>query len=238
MSDIFVDKKDFSAFIKSLVKINDSAIFAVKENQITCLIGSPDNVTVAYGTLGVGTKHEGFLNISSLAKLGKAIDQISETAPGFTVNNNNLEYKSPALRFKYHLLDSGIINQPAINIKKINEFEFNIQFKVVPVKLADLNKFSSFSTDSNKVYISCDGESVFADLTDRARSNIDSIQFEFAKCSIPFDAVPINLDFFRSLSYTPDSQVIINFNTAHGVIAIDIINERYKLKYITSSFTS
>ena len=136
------------------------------------------------------------------------------------------------------MLDSGIINQPAINIKKINEFEFNIQFKVVPVKLADLNKFSSFSTDSNKVYISCDGESVFADLTDRARSNIDSIQFEFAKCSIPFDAVPINLDFFRSLSYTPDSQVIINFNTAHGVIAIDIINERYKLKYITSSFTS
>lgn len=238
MNQIFLDKKEFSAFIKSLVKINDAAIFAIQNNTLTCLIGSPDNVTIAYGTCGIGSQYEGFLNIPSLMKLSKALDQITETTPGFIVNANNLEYKSPSLRFKYHLLDSGIINQPAINIKKINDFSFDIEFSPATSKLIDLNKLSAFSTDSNKVYLSCDGETVFADLTDRARSNIDSIQFEFAKCATPFDAVPLNLDFFRSINYTNESKVMVNINTSHGVIAIDIVNEKYKLKYITSSFTS
>ena len=238
MNQICVDKKDFSSFVKSLVKINDSAIFAVRENQITCLIGSPDNVSIAYGTLKCGTSYEGCINISSLVKLGKAIDQISESTPQLIVNANNLEYKSPSLRFKYHLLDHGIINQPAINIKKINEFTFNIEFKLASSKLIDLSKFSAFSTDSNKVYLSCDGETVFANLTDRARSNVDNIEFEFAKCSTPFDGMPFNLDFFRSLNYTNESNINVSINSTKPVIAIDIENERYKLKYITSAFTS
>jgi hypothetical protein len=135
-------------------------------------------------------------------------------------------------------LDHGIINQPAINVKKINEFIFNIEFRLASSKLIDLSKFSAFSTDSNKVYLSCDGESVFANLTDRARSNVDNIEFEFAKCSTPFDAMPFNLDFFRSLSYTNESNINVSINSTKPVIAIDIENERYKLKYITSAFTS
>lgn len=238
MNQICVDKKDFSSFVKSLIKINDSAIFAVKQDQITCLIGSPDNVTIAHGTLNCSTSYEGCINISSLIKLGKAIDQISEPTPQLIVNANNVEYKSPSLRFKYHLLDHGIINQPAINVKKINEFTFNIVFKLAPGKLIDLSKFSAFSTDSNKVYLSCDGETVFANLTDKARSNVDNIEFEFAKCSTPFDSMPFNLDFFRSINYTGESNINVNINSTKQVVAIDIENERYKLKYITSSFTS
>jgi len=238
MNSIYLDKKEFGAYIKSLVKINDAAIFAINQNTLTCLTGSPDNVTIAYGTFEIESKYDGFLNIPSLMKLSKAVDQISEDTPGFAINANNLEYKSPALRFKYHLLDNGIINQPAINIKKISEFNFNIIFKPTAAKLIDLTKFSAFSTDSNKVYLSCDGDTVFADLTDRSRSNVDSIQFEFAKCSVPFDAVPLNLDFFRSINFNSESTINININTSLGVIAIDIINKRHKLKYITSSFTS
>lgn len=238
MNQIYIDKKDFSAFIKGLVKINDSAIFAVKHDQITCLTGSPDNVTIAYGTLNCGTTHEGCINVSSLMKLGKAIDQINESTPQLMVNENNLEYKSSSLRFKYHLLDHGIINQPPINIKKISELEFNIKFKLSASKLIDLGKFSAFSSDSNKVYLSCNGETVFANLTDQARSNVDNIEFEFATCTTPFDSMPFNLDFFRSLNYTNESNITVNIYTVKPVIAIDIENERYKLKYITSAFTS
>ena len=238
MNQIYVYKKEFLSFGKSLVKINDAAIFAASKDQINCLIGSPDNATIAYGTLKCGTSYDGCINISSLVKLSKAIDQIGETTPQLLVNANNLEYKSTSLRFKYHLLDHGIINQPAINIKKINELTFNIEFKLSPSKLIDLSKFSAFSTDSNKVYLSCDGETVFANLTDRARSNVDNIEFEFAKCSTPFDSMPFNLEFFRSLNYSSESIISVSINAAKPVITIDIENERYKLKYITSSLTS
>jgi hypothetical protein len=86
--------------------------------------------------------------------------------------------------------------------------------------------------------LSCDGETVFANLTDRARSNVDNIEFEFAKCSTPFDSMPFNLEFFRSLNYSSESIISVSINAAKPVITIDIENERYKLKYITSSLTS
>ena len=233
--------KDFVGFIRSLLKINDSAVIAAKASQLTCLIGSPDNVCVAYGVFPCEAQLESdikLINVSSILKLTKAMDQIAEDNVQLIINSNNLEYRSPSLRFKFHLLDNGIINQPAIKVNKVLEFGFDLSFKVTPEKLTGLNKFSTFSTDSNKVYLSSDGSKVHAELTDKARANIDSLQFEFAECEKTFQAVPLNLDFFRSLSYTANSDVTFSLNTTVGAIAIDIACPSYKLRYITSAFTS
>lgn len=237
MQQISVNK-DFINFIKGLAKINDAAIVVANETQLTCLIGSPDNVTIAYGVFPCTCNFSGFLNISSLSKLIKALDQIPEENYKFIVNNNNLEYKSPSLRFKYHLLDNGIINQPAITIKKVLDYTFNVQFKVTPAKMMGISKFSAFSSDSNKIYLAGDGMKIFADLTDKARDNVDSFAFEFTECATSFDDVSLNVDFFRSLNYNNNSEIDININTTVGVIAIDIVNPTYKLKYITTSYTS
>jgi hypothetical protein len=230
--------REFSSFLKSLLKINDSAIIVVGDNQMTSLVGTPDNVTVAYGILPCIATFKGFLNISSISKLLKALDQINEESYNLNVSNNNIEYKSPSLRFKYHLLENGIISQPAINIKKVLEFAFNVNFKVDADKLVSIAKFSSFSSDSNKIYISSDGFKVFAELTDKARDNVDSFEFEFSECATPFDAVSLNVDFFRSLSFSNNSVIDIGMNTQMGVVSIDINNPTYKLKYITTSYTS
>jgi hypothetical protein len=230
--------KDFINFIKGLAKINDAAILATAEAQLTCLIGSPDNVTIAYGIFPCTCNFSGFLNISSLSKLIKALDQIPEEQFTLVVNNNNLEYKSPNLRFKYHLLDNGIINQPAITIRKVLDYTFDVQFKVEPSKMMGISKFSAFSSDSNKIYLAGDGAKIFADLTDKARDNVDSFAFEFTECATSFDDVSLNVDFFRSLNYNNNSEIDININTTVGVIAIDIVNPTYKLKYITTSYTS
>ena len=230
--------REFTTFLKSLLKINDAAIIVVGDNQMTSLIGTPDNVTVAYGTLPCITTFKGFLNISSISKLLKALDQINEESYCININNNNLEYKSPSLRFKYHLLENGIISQPAINIKKVLEFDFNVKFTIAADKLSSIGKFSTFSSDSNKIYISCDGYKVFAELTDKARDNIDSFEFVFGECATPFDDISLNVDFFRSLSFSSNSLVNIGMNTQMGVVSIDINNPTYKLKYITTSYTS
>ena len=237
MQQISVNK-DFINFIKGLSKINDAAIIAANETQLTCLIGTPDNVTVAYGVFPCSCNFSGFLNISSLSKLIKALDQIPEENFTFVVNNNNLEYKSPSLRFKYHLLDNGIINQPAITIRKVLEYTFDVHFKVTSAKMMGISKFSAFSSDSNKIYLASDGVKIFADLTDKARDNVDSFAFEFAECNASFDDISLNVDFFRCLNYNSNSEIDVNINTAVGVIAIDIVNPTHKLKYITTSYTS
>jgi hypothetical protein len=230
--------RDCIAFLKSLLKINDTAIIVVDENQMTSLVGTPDNVTVTYGILPCVTNFKGFLNISSISKLLKALEQINEESYNVNVTNNYIEYKSPSLRFKYHLLENGIISQPAINIKKVLEFAFNVNFKVSAEKFTSIVKFSSFSSDSNKIYLSSDGFKVLAELTDKARDNVDSFEFEFGECATPFDAVSLNVDFFRSLSFSNNSSINIGINTQMGVVSIDISNPAYKLKYITTSYTS
>lgn len=230
--------RDFIFYVKSLVKLNDSIIISSDKEQLSCLVGTPDNVAIAHGLFPCSSEFDGFLNIPSITKLIKALDQIDGEVIEFTVNNNNIVYKSPKLRFKYHLLDNGIISQPALSIKKIQDFTFDISFKVKHEQFVELNKFSTFNSDSNKIYLYGDGKNVFADLTDRARDNIDSLQFQFAEYAEAFDAQSFKLDFFRSLSLTSNSDVTININSTLGVLAIDIINPHYKLKYITTSFTS
>lgn len=230
--------REFIAFIKSLLKINDSAILIAGEDSLSCLIGTPDNVAIAYGVFPCTNTYKGFLNISSIIKLTKALDQIEGDSITLNVNSNNIEYKSPSLRFKYHLLDNGIISQPKINLKKIAEFEFDVSFNLDTAKLVGLNKFSAFCTDSNKVYLEGKDGKVFAELTDKSKSNIDSLQFEFTDSESTFAQIPLNLDFFRSLSYNNTSMVTFNINTTRGIVAIDIATSSYKLKYITSAFTS
>lgn len=233
--------KDFIGFLRSLLKINDAAVIAAKKDQLTCLIGSPDNVCIAYGVFPCTAELDTdlrLINVSSILKLTKAVDQIDADEITFNINSNNLEYKSPSLRFKFHLLDNGIINQPAIKVHKVLEFGFDVSFKVSTDKLSGLNRFSTFASDSNKVYIHGDGEKVYAELTDKARPNVDSLQFEFATCDKEFSPIPMNLDFFRSLNYTANSDVLINLNITVGAIAIDITTPAYKLRYITTAYTS
>jgi hypothetical protein len=229
--------ESFVQFLKAVNKINDAAILSTTADALSCLIGTPDNTCFLYGSMPCKSEYSGFLNMPSLAKLTRALDHVNNEF-AFKVNNNNLEYKSPMVRFKYHLLDNGILSQPLINIKKIQSFEYDISFTMGCQTLTDLCKASSFANDSNKLYLSCDGKLLHGELTDKSRHNIDSIELVLGEFSKPFDAVPINLDFIRSLSYTNNSNIAVRVNEQHGVVCIDIFNDNYKLKYITSAFTS
>lgn len=237
MSKIKISK-DFVQFLKAFIKINESAVFSVKEDSITCLVGSPDNVTLAYGSIQCTSEYIGALNVPSILKLSRAIEYISYPEYDLIVNSNNLEYKSSDVRFKYHLLDNGILNTPLISIKKIQDFSFDVEFQISPLKLNEINKASTLSTDSNKIYISGDGVNINAELTDKSRSNIDSFSFIVAESNITFAAVSMSLEFIRSITYSVDSKIKVSINTQQGVIVVDVDNAMTKFKYITSAFTS
>lgn len=230
-------QENFVGFLKAINKINDAAILSTSENSLSCLVGTPDNSCFVYATMPCKATFSSFLNIPSIIKLSKALEH-TDGDIDFIVNVNNLEYKSPLVRFKYHLLENGILSQPLINIKKIQSVEFDVSFNINAQSLSDLSKASTFASDSNKMYLSCDGEKLRAELTDRARYNIDSIEMVIGELNQPFDAVPINLDFFRSLTYSNSSNINFKINSKLGVVTIDIQNDGHKLKYITSAFTS
>lgn len=229
--------ESFVQFLKAVNKINDAAIVSVATDALSCLIGTPDNSCFLYGTMSCKSDYSGVLNLPSIAKLARALDHVNDEI-NFKVNNNNLEYKSALVRFKYHLLDNGILSQPLINIKRIQSIEFDVSFSMGPQTLTELCKASSFANDSNKLYLSCDGAQLKGELTDKTRQNIDSIELVLGEFNHAFDGVPINLDLIRSLSYTNNSTIVFKINNEHGVVSIDIANESHKLKYIASALTS
>ena len=229
--------ENFVQFLKAVNKINDAAILAISPDTLTSLVGNPDNTCFVYATMPCKATFSNTLNIPSIVKLTKALDHVRGEID-FVVNNNNIEYKSSLVRFKYHLLDNGILSQPLINIKKIQSVDFDVSFTIGPQSLVELCKASTFASDSNKLYLSCDGKVLNAELTDKARHNIDSIAMVIGEHNQPFDNLPINLDFVRSLNFNNNSSIAVKINTQLGVVTIDILNDGYKLKYITSAFTS
>jgi hypothetical protein len=61
------------------------------------------------------------LNIPDIKKLVRVVECIDADELQFDINSNNLQYISDSFKFKYHLLEDGLMKLPSINIKKINE---------------------------------------------------------------------------------------------------------------------
>ena len=65
-------------------------------------------------------------------------------------------------------------NPPAVDINKIKNIDFPVRFGVTYETVNQLIKGSTFTTDTNKIYIGTSDGKVTATLTDRQRHNVDS----------------------------------------------------------------
>ena len=97
-------------------------------------------------------------------------------------------------------------------------------------------KGSTFASETNKIYFYTDGESLMAELTDRARHNTDNFTLSLGKASFKLEPIALNLDNLRLLSLLNDD-IRVKINTEYGVIVFDIEDNNIKLRYIISALT-
>jgi hypothetical protein len=157
------------------------------------------------------------------------------------LNDNNVEYKSNGTKFKFHLINDNIVKSPNFNIQKINALEYDLNFKMSSSALNVLLKSSTFITDSNKIYVSTENGNVMAELNDKTKSNIDSFATKLADCysgNSLDKALAFDFDLFRNISFLKSQEIDIKINTIKGVIAFDIVEDKYKLKYISTAKVS
>lgn len=240
MSISLNNKTDFvSKFLTPISRINDLVTVKISGNEVFSLNRTTDNNTVLYASCGdVKCENSHNLNIPDIKKLIKALESINENQVSLTLNSNNLEYKSSSVKFKFHLLEDGIIATPNLNINKINSFQYNVKFKMTTTSLNTLLKSSTFITDSNKIYIFSDGDNVYGELTDRSKHNIDMyttvLCSEYSGEAIE-KPIPFTFDTFRLLSTLKSNTIDVSLNTDRGILSMDIIENSYKLKYISTS---
>lgn len=237
---IIKSKDSCIKFFDAISKINETVILTVSEKSdynVTALTSSSDNTLIFFSeTNNIEANFTGSLNIPDLKKLTRVLESIPEDNITLKINTNSIEYKSKSLNFKYHLYEEGLIAKPALNINKIKEFTYDVTFNVKKEALTSLLRSSSFSSETNKLYLFTEDDRLKGELTDRSRHNSDAICLDISEADFTLDPLPINLDNIKLITAISDN-LIFNINKTYGVTVVDILTNSTKLKYIITSLT-
>ena len=229
-------KNQIEKFLNSISKINDQCIMKVEKDQVSTIVTSADNTLILYSILNHSNEFERSLNIPDLKKLNRVIDCIESDDFNLNVGPNYLEYKSPEIKFKYHLFEDDFLVPPPIKPEKINGFETSFSFELTKEDFAKINKASTFTTETNKIYFYQEDGFVKCELTDKARHNTDSFQLTVGKNyqGDELKILPVNYDSFKLINA---GDVKVSVNNKFGVLLFDITQDDLKLRYILSSLT-
>ena len=136
------NKKDFvSNFLGPVSNLNENCILTLRENTLDCILASADGTIVCKASIEIETDilEEKNLNLPDIKKLVRVIDIIPSDEIKLKINENSISFNDKGYKFKYHLLDDGIIKQPSLNVEKVNKLNFN---KESIMYLSDKEKYN------------------------------------------------------------------------------------------------
>lgn len=233
------DKKVFiNSFLSPISKISDSCVINISESGLSCVTCTPDAAIILHShfNLDIDIDKSFDLNIADIKKVYKAFECISSDSFVFNVDKNNISYNGTEIRFKYHLLEDGIITKPKINVTKISGLEFPLKFTIQYKSLVELLRGSTFATESNKLYVYSENNKIFGDLTDKARHNVDSMSIPLCEYTGPeIQTICLNFELIRIISGVRVKQLECRVNPKIGIIVFQTSETPVKTQYIASS---
>jgi len=237
------NKEDFlNNFLSPLSKITDSAVIQVNTGKISSLISTSDNTIIVDSSFN-DKKINAIktLNIPDLKKLFRVISCIETDNIDLDISSNFIGYSSKNVRFKYHLYDDGIITTPKLNVEKLKTFSFDGNFTLPYASVINLVKGSSISTETNKIYLSVKDNTVFGELTDKTRANVDSYGIQIAEnytgtqFAVP---LPLNFEIFRIISSMRYKELQAQLITKMGILTLDLQLNSSNFKFVISALAN
>jgi hypothetical protein len=234
------DKQTFiSKFLSPLNKINENAVLRVNKDKISSLTSTSDSTLILHTVYKCDNECEStILNIPDINKFIKVLSCTNEDALEIKFDKNCLVYKSNDIKFKYHLLEDGILSSPAVNVNKVKELDFDISFRVDCATVLNLLKGSTFTTDTNKIYFYTENECVYGKLTDMQKHNVDVYTQKLSdqhKGALA-EPLPLSFEVIRMVSSIRFDYIDVHINAENNVYIFDISGNNYKLNYIASGY--
>ncbi len=87
------NRSEFLRYLDSVSKINDSAIFEIKPEGISCLVSSADSTLVLFSEYALASEFTTTINVPDIKKLFRVVETINEDVVNLNINGNNIEYK-------------------------------------------------------------------------------------------------------------------------------------------------
>lgn len=225
-------------------KLTDSCTINITDNTIYCITANTTSSIIFYANCaytGGGADKLIELNIKDARKLMQVLSSVSEDEILLKIGENasTINYKSDDLSFKLHLVNSSVIKKTAVSREKIDDMKFDTDFIVTYDTIKTVTKYRSI-TESDRIYISTVGSSVYAELTDKTTENVDSATCKLSdtyngpplSSSIPFSAEALT-----QICSVPFTEVRVCINNKYKVMVFQICEPDAIVKYIVSSLT-
>lgn len=228
-------------FLGLLSKINDSICLKVDADKMFAITASNDNTIVVYSCYKQQQSNitdRLTLNIPDISRLTRIFSCLSTDSVSINVDSNCLSYQSPETRFKYYLLEDGILSTPAVSIDKIKKLSFDSSFNIAKDDVLKVIKGSSLTSQVDKLYFFTEQNKVFAEVTDKEIANTDSYTQLISNklTGNSFDPLSINFEIFRMISSLKFTNVNVRVNTDVKVLLFEVDIEDTKHNFICSTY--
>ena len=228
-------------FLVPVSKVNENCILKITESSIQTVVTSADNSLILYAVYNqkndIAEKLS--LNIAEISKLTKILTCIGDESIDIAFKGNNLQYTSDDISFTYHLLADGILNTPEIDLKKLQELDFNFTFDIPRTQITTLIKGSTFTTETNKIYFYTRDGRVYGKLTDLQKDNVDvysqKLSDEFNGDDLP-EPIPVSFELIRNISTLQSSDISTQLCISNKVFLFNSKHASSELTYIVSAF--
>tara|TARA_B100001123_G_scaffold448275_1_gene608625 strand:+ start:1295 stop:2029 length:735 start_codon:yes stop_codon:yes gene_type:complete len=233
------NKNDFvSKFLSPISKINENAVIKIHNDKITSLATTNDETLILYVIYNEDNILSDIvnLNIPDVGRLIKVLNCIEDDCLDLELDSNKLKYSSENINFKYHLLEDGIISTPSVSFDKIKKLNFNTSFVITSRDISDIIKGSTFTVDTDKIYIYTKDGKIYGELTDRQKHNIDSftrvISDQYTGNPIT-EPVPLNFEVIRLISGLRFIECTVNLDIEKRALLFTITADKYTLNFVT-----
>lgn len=226
-------------FLTPISKISDRCVVSIFPNHVYSVVTTNEGNPILYAKVDIVCdmkEDECTLNLPNVTKLTRMLSCIDSDDIELVVNSNNIEYDSLNMRFKYHLLEEGVIEKVLLTTDKIKGLTFDTDFIITRDKIVDIIKGTMFANETNKIYFHMKDSNIYTELTDRVLSNTDSVnyfitnKFNGAQLVKP---IPLSLDIVK-LFFGIKEDVSVKVNSKTNIMMFMFSGSNYILKYITT----
>lgn len=220
----FQKSKFIQNFLTPISKLVDNAALTVTPSSIYSICNSQNGNNVVLYAQYLNTENSEFngtINIPDIKKFIRLLECIESDSIELTIVSNHVKYQDENFKFKYFLLEDGIVAKSSIKIEKLEKLAFNTTCELTSSKFSEILKGSSIATDSDKLYWYTTNGCVHAELNDRERQNINSICYQAADSyegTDITDPILTGLENIRLMAGLKTDKFQISFNTAHKIV--------------------
>jgi len=239
--EIILDKNIFvQKFLLPVSKLADNVSLIAKENSLYAVCASQDGSIVLLATLKTNTDLSGIsrLNLPDVKKFVRLLDCVEENELKIIIEDNHIKYQTPQFKFNYFLLEDSYMQRCPVNPDKINQLTYDSEFTLTNFKFSEILKGSSIATDSDKLYFYTKDDSVYAELNDFERQNINNITYlateKFQGEPIK-NALPLNLENIRLLAGLRVDNFKVKINNSLKVTLFETKDNDVCVKFIISA---